>query len=117
MLCVCVQHPVADVAAQTATALALSAKVLLEHGEPEDASTADRWMRKAVAAYDYAVKMAAMHGAESTCTASSAATNCVGVGCEDIDTYGNPVRGVRTCFLMLCPACRCSALQAALACF
>ena len=98
----CVQHPVADIAAQTAAALALSAKVLLEHGEPEDASTADRWMRKAVAAYEYARKMVAMHGAEATCTASSAARNCVGAGCEEIDTFGNPVRGVRTCLWMLC---------------
>ena len=96
----------ADIAAQTATALALSAKVLTDHGEPTDASTANRWLRKASAAYNYARKMTAMHGPEATCTASSAATNCVGTGCETIDTYGNPVRGVRFPLCLL-PAAGC----------
>lgn len=55
-----------------------------------------RWWKKAKAAYTYAKKMTEMHGDEASCTASSAASNCVGTGCQTEDEYGNPTRGVRS---------------------
>jgi hypothetical protein len=87
-----VQHPIADIAAQTAAALALSAKVLNDFGEAGEERAADRWWKKAKAAYEYAKKMTAMHGERATCTSSTASKNCVGVGCPKM----GGIQGVRT---------------------
>lgn len=44
-------------------------------------------VEKVRAEYMYAKKMTSQHGDDATSTASSAAGNCVGTGCQDKDTY------------------------------
>lgn len=88
------QNPAADVAAQLAAALAMSAKVSKEHNGGDNGA-ADRWLILAVRAYKYAKQVSNMYGDASTCTASTAVDNCLGSGCETLDENGLPVEGVR----------------------
>ena len=90
------QNPAADVAAQAAAALAMSAKVALEHGTPEDQRAANStWAPKAARAYAYAKLMWQRHGNDSSCTVSGANDNCIGSGCTELDVSKEPVLTVR----------------------
>lgn len=83
------QNPAADIAAQVATALALSAKVARDHGTPADAASANQWETLAQRAYNYAKsQFTALQGAAS-CSNSPANTNCVGSGCVPTDGVRN----------------------------
>ena len=76
------QNPAADVAAQAAAALAMSARVALDHGTPQDQKVANStWAPKAVRAYAYAKNMWQKYGNDSSCTNSGANDNCIGSGC------------------------------------
>ena len=93
----CLQNPAADIAAQLSAALSLSSKVAKEHGTAEDMAEAVEWEAKAVAALAYANRMVDEFTLEgSTCTESSAANNCVGSTCTEVDPDdGSVTEGVR----------------------
>jgi hypothetical protein len=87
------QNPVADIAAQAAAALALNARVALDHGTDADAQRANStWIPKAERAYVYAKAMWELHGLNASCTNSAALTNCIGTGCTEVEEDGDPVR-------------------------
>lgn len=88
------QNPAADVAGAVAAALAMSAKVSLEHNGGDNGD-AERWLMLADRAFQYAKRMTNVHGDNGTCTKSTAVDNCIGRGCEELDEFGDPVRGVR----------------------
>lgn len=96
----CMQHPAADIAAQVASALAMSAKVSMEHNSG-DYGAADRWLKLAEHAYTYAKQMENRHGDNSTCSKSEAVANCLGNGCTTVDLNGMPVKGVRICITVI----------------
>ena len=85
-------------AAQVAAALAISAKVSREHNSG-DYGAAVRWLQLAERAYNYAKLGTNAFGANATCTFSTAASNCLGTGCETVDENGLTVEGVRLFFL------------------
>jgi hypothetical protein len=74
-------HPAADIAAQTAAALAMLAKLFRAYGTTSDKASggfADRMAAKAAIAYVAAKDAYGRFGRLSTCALSSANTNCVG---------------------------------------
>lgn len=75
--------PAADVAAQTAAALALVSKHFSSSTwQPDVATLAPRLLRKAKAAYAYAKAAYTRDGAAASCTSSPAAKNCIGAACD-----------------------------------
>jgi hypothetical protein len=73
--------PAADIAAQVATALALLAhyfRTTPNAGDRMKGELADACEERARAAYSYAASAFAKYGDLSTCTASAAASNCIG---------------------------------------
>lgn len=77
-----VQNPAADIAAQVAAALALSAKVARDHGTAADIAAAARWEERALRAFNYAKGRYDIFDGAATCGKSSALTNCQGSGCS-----------------------------------
>jgi hypothetical protein len=74
-------HPAADIAAQTAAALAMLAKLFRTYGTTSDKASgglADRMAATATAAFVAAKDAYERFGRLSTCALSSANTNCVG---------------------------------------
>ena len=82
-------------AAQVAAALAMSAKVSREHNAGDDGAAA-RWLALAERAFNYAKRTSHTFGpGAAICSNSTAASNCLGSGCEAVDENGLPVEGVR----------------------
>jgi hypothetical protein len=73
------QNPAADVAAQVAAALALSAKLARDHGTADDQAAAVRWEELALRAYTYAK---GRNTVGASCSNSGARGNCKGTGCS-----------------------------------
>ena len=90
-------HPAADVAAQAATGLAMSAKVLATYGTAADATAARQYTQEAMRAYAYAKLIHETYGIDGICFRSAAVRNCVGSGCTKFEPDGDPTRSVRHC--------------------
>ena len=88
-------HPATDVAAQAATGLAMTAKVLDVHGTAADGRLARQYQVKAERAYTYAMQMYEQFGEQATCFLSAANNNCIGSGCTQFEEDGDPTRSVR----------------------
>lgn len=87
------EQPAADVAAMTAMALALVAKVLHEHALHHDSMLDDvvkLFTEKATHAFEYALDTYLEYGRNASCTNSPASSFCIGSCFHD-------VRGVRAC--------------------
>eukprot|EP00892_Ulva_mutabilis_P000082 jgi/Ulvmu1/10074/UM006_0021.1 len=87
-----ITHPAADVAAQAAAGLAMTAKVLATYGDAADKSNAAWYGIEAGRAYEYAKLMWRAYGENSICSKSVASINCVGSGCTKIQEDGLPVQ-------------------------
>eukprot|EP00892_Ulva_mutabilis_P000072 jgi/Ulvmu1/10065/UM006_0012.1 len=91
-------HPAADVAAQTATGLAMAAKALTAHGTAADTILALQYGTEAARTYAYAMLMYAQHGSDAICVRSDAVSNCIGSGCTTVQSNGDRVRSVCTLY-------------------
>lgn len=88
-------HPAADVAAQAAAGLAMSAKVLATYGDETDKANAVSYGIEAGRAFEYAKMMWRAYGDGSICSRTVASLNCIGSGCTPLNEDGTPVRSVR----------------------
>jgi Glycosyl hydrolase family 9 len=93
-----IANPAADVAAQSAAALAILSHVLTMYGTAADRADGDggagRLLRKARHAYTYAMHVTRVFEDDAVCTRSGARSNCVGT-CSS----GSP-RSVRCCWII-----------------
>eukprot|EP00892_Ulva_mutabilis_P000071 jgi/Ulvmu1/10064/UM006_0011.1 len=92
-------NPAAEIAAQAAAGLAMTAKVLATHGTAADKKLAEQYGVEAARAYEYAKMMLLKHDRDAICFRSSALTNCVGTGCTKVDEEGEAV--LSPCLLYL----------------
>ena len=83
MLAATGKAPAADIAAQTAAALALTSKYFAaSEWQPDRVTLAPRLLRKAKLAYAHAKATYTQYGAEASCSLSAAAKNCIGAACD-----------------------------------
>jgi hypothetical protein len=110
--------PAADIAAQTAAALALVSKYFKDTSAPTGDSI-DRLSTSAMSAYNYAVAAYGKYGSGATCGNSAAAKNCIStpgnckpkakgvcyLACSDLTLYSPSGKGLMPCTSVRTVAC------------